>query len=1165
MNNFGWWAGAMGGQVFALKRRLMMVCLGCCLLGPVHSDSKAFISDGQSGRVHVVDTLSAETIATIDVGGQPFGVAVDSAAGLVYVARSSTPAISVIDADQHTLLQTVPLLHNARAVALTPDGGRLYVTHDGVGKVTIIDTATLTSLAVVDIAGAFGVAAHPEGDRVYVSKGGFAGGVAVIDVQTNQVVATAPTAAFPRGVAVHPEGHRVYVAAQGGQLPSGLSVIDTASNTLISTTTLGTFPYGVAVDPSGERVYVSNNGSSQLSVVDARSDALLRNVDLGEGYPLAVGADASSGVVLVTQSQPPALKMLDARCMEPQASIPMDALPAGIGSFVYTPQSTPRGITEGAGMPMEVTGIELTQAIQDLAHSAPLISDRRTFARVHVRSTGSAVPRVTATLSAMGYFQSGGSSVEVPLGHIMPSNPGGPRITVRPEPRRSILDESFLFELPWRWTQFPGLRVHATLSVSDGPPIVSCAQEVRATPARQFEEPIALAVRFARLAYRLPDGTPVSTSIQEAEQSASFLLRTLPISTLHSPIGQPLEDPELAAFVARSHPSCAALLTKTEDFRSLCAYYRVADQLWRLMQTTSYGDGFDVVYGLIPQDPGMPFTRGACCQGKASAGPANDPDYATHEIGHFFGREHPSQASGTPGCGHSDSDPAYPYFFTHIAPLLDDPATTFAGFDVGDPALGRPLRVLPHPSTFDIMGYCGPTTWISDYTYREVRDALVARPLQWRGGVGHEGPAPGDHLLVSGWVDPQAQRGSLDVLRVDHANGEPPGDPGEYGLRFLDAGGELLASLALSASLLEDTATGESGGALLGFRHVLPHVVGAREIRLVHLSSGAVLDSIALSAHLPVIGEEPIAEFDAQAERVSLAWTASDADGDALQFDVFVLHEGDGKIEPLVRGLAEAILEWPAAQLPGGSLRLRVVASDGLQAVTRDSNLLLLPPRAPTVRIRGLVAGARYRAGQAVVLDGEAWDLQDGVLDAAAFAWKRAGVTIGSGERVDLIDLPVGTHEVELEVVNSLGVTGSASVSFEVDGSLDGPGPTLVVGPSELAWQLDGPTTVLQQASLAIGNPGDEELDFTIGDLPPWISAEVSSGSTPATLQIVADPAGVPSGGAITTMLVLHASSSPVQTVEVPIRLAVGDTFSTGNAAPPVQPDALHTDGFELP
>ena len=86
---------------------------------------------------------------------------------------------------------------------------------------------------------------------------------------------------------------------------------------------------------------------------------------------------------------------------------------------------------------LEVTGVEVTQAIQDLANSVPLIADRRTVVRVHVRA-GIPVDGVTARLART---DSNGTVIDRPL---WPDNANG-RITVKASPDRTRLGDSFQF------------------------------------------------------------------------------------------------------------------------------------------------------------------------------------------------------------------------------------------------------------------------------------------------------------------------------------------------------------------------------------------------------------------------------------------------------------------------------------------------------------------------------------------------------------------------------------------------------------------------------------------------------------------------------------------------------------------------------------------------
>lgn len=80
--------------------------------------------------------------------------------------------------------------------------------------------------------------------------------VSVIDIATNNVVATVAVGTVPFGVAVNLNGTRAYVANVS---TDDISVIDTAGATVVATVAAPNDPFGVAVNPAGTRIYVAQN------------------------------------------------------------------------------------------------------------------------------------------------------------------------------------------------------------------------------------------------------------------------------------------------------------------------------------------------------------------------------------------------------------------------------------------------------------------------------------------------------------------------------------------------------------------------------------------------------------------------------------------------------------------------------------------------------------------------------------------------------------------------------------------------------------------------------------------------------------------------------------------------------------------------------------------
>lgn len=78
---------------------------------------------------------------------------------------------------------------------------------------------------------------------------------------------------------------------------------------------------------------------------------------------------------------------------------------------------------------LEVTSLEVTQAVQDIDNSLPLVAGRRTFVRVHVRAQGADVTNVSAVLR--------GRRGSTSLGTLYPLNAPGYRLRVPAAPRRA--------------------------------------------------------------------------------------------------------------------------------------------------------------------------------------------------------------------------------------------------------------------------------------------------------------------------------------------------------------------------------------------------------------------------------------------------------------------------------------------------------------------------------------------------------------------------------------------------------------------------------------------------------------------------------------------------------------------------------------------------------
>jgi len=101
----------------------------------------------------VMDTATNTVVATVLVGLNPFGVAVNSTGTRVYVGNENANTVSVIDTATNTVVATVPVGATPYWVAVNPADTLVYVANVNSNTVSVIDTATNMVVATVVLLG----------------------------------------------------------------------------------------------------------------------------------------------------------------------------------------------------------------------------------------------------------------------------------------------------------------------------------------------------------------------------------------------------------------------------------------------------------------------------------------------------------------------------------------------------------------------------------------------------------------------------------------------------------------------------------------------------------------------------------------------------------------------------------------------------------------------------------------------------------------------------------------------------------------------------------------------------------------------------------------------------------------------------------------------------
>jgi len=291
--------------------------------------------------------------ATIGVGSDPDGVAVNSTAGTVYVANSGAGTVSVIDEKTNAVTATIGVGSDPDGVAVNPAAGTVYVTNRQSDTVSVIDAATNAVTATIGVGSSpDGVAADPAAGTVYVlDSSSNPGRVAVIDVATNAIAAFITVAYDAEGVAVDPAAGTVYVP----NADSGIvSVIDVATNTVTGTIGAG-MPSAVAVDPAAGTVYVA--GACQpacVLIADVATNTVIDTVPVG-AREMAVDSSTHTAYVInfdensvsvISPGQAPAITSADSASIGMRSPSDVTVTATGIPAPAITETGAlPKGIT----------------------------------------------------------------------------------------------------------------------------------------------------------------------------------------------------------------------------------------------------------------------------------------------------------------------------------------------------------------------------------------------------------------------------------------------------------------------------------------------------------------------------------------------------------------------------------------------------------------------------------------------------------------------------------------------------------------------------------------------------------------------------------------------------------------------------------------------------
>ncbi|MCP9273565.1 tandem-95 repeat protein [Mycolicibacterium arenosum] len=327
------------------------------------------IAPGSPNRYRAIDTdgNAANGVTNIPVGNTPREIAISPDGTRAYVVNAGSHTVSVIDIDPTSVnynkvvdvdpstggIDNVPVGTGPYAVAITPDGKRLFVTSITSTTVTVInvDAASPTRYQVIDANGAAagnnialspsanpnGIAISPDGTRAYITNTNL-DSVTVLDIQpgsptqyqildTNGAAAgvNIPVGDAPVGIKLNADGTRAYLVNSLGSTmtvidiapgsPTRYQVIDTNPTTAGLDAVAVANPLALALTPDGTRAYVSNTSAGTVTVIylaGAADDGVAATTPISYVGASPFAALAHEGRIYVANNDDDTVTVIDA-------------------------------------------------------------------------------------------------------------------------------------------------------------------------------------------------------------------------------------------------------------------------------------------------------------------------------------------------------------------------------------------------------------------------------------------------------------------------------------------------------------------------------------------------------------------------------------------------------------------------------------------------------------------------------------------------------------------------------------------------------------------------------------------------------------------------------------------------------------------------------------
>ena len=263
----------------------------------------AYITNGGSGTVTVLDVVNVRIDRELPVGRNPVAVIASPTRNEVYVVNSGPAggegSVSVINAEYNTVAATIPVHRQPVSIDLAPDGSVAYVANSGSNTISVLDLKTRREIGQISTGGEPDSVRIAPDNKSLVVANQQGNSVSIVDPATGKIRAVFTGCPGAGDAVILPDSTKTFVACAAGHQLIVIALAHSKSNPgqpdrLETFLDVGRAPVQLALKPDGGEIFVSNSASDSISEIYAGTDEV--------GGAFMIGDDPVRGIVSADNS-----------------------------------------------------------------------------------------------------------------------------------------------------------------------------------------------------------------------------------------------------------------------------------------------------------------------------------------------------------------------------------------------------------------------------------------------------------------------------------------------------------------------------------------------------------------------------------------------------------------------------------------------------------------------------------------------------------------------------------------------------------------------------------------------------------------------------------------------------------------------------------------------